>query len=42
MGFKPNYKKMLPHGFSLLAEAYRIFAFFDFGLSRAADINPTT
>jgi hypothetical protein len=27
-GFKPNYKKILPFGFSLSAEAYRIFAFF--------------
>jgi hypothetical protein len=30
-GLKPNYKKKLPFGFSLSAEAYRIFAFFYFG-----------
>jgi hypothetical protein len=27
-GFKPNFKKILPFGFSLSAEACRIFAFF--------------
>jgi len=42
-GFKPNYKKILPLGFSISAEAYRIFAFFLVFAKAAPQIfKPTT